>query len=129
MGLIKAFTGAAGGILADQWKEFFHCEAIPADVLVMKGQKSTGKRSSNTKGTDNIITTGSVILVADGQCMMIVDQGQIVEFAAEPGEYTYDASTEPTIFCGDLGEGIERSFEQFVKRFTFGGEPAKDQRV
>ena len=129
MGLIKAALGAAGGILADQWKEFFHCEAIPADVLVMKGQKSTGKRSSNTKGTDNIITTGSVILVADGQCMMIVDQGKIVEFCAEPGEFTYDASTEPTIFCGNLGEGIKQSFQQLGKRFTFGGEPPKDQRI
>ena len=129
MGLIKALAGATGGILADQWKEFFRCEAIPADVLVMKGRKSAGKRSSNTKGTDNIITTGSVILVADGQCMMIVDQGQIVEFAAEPGEYTYDASTEPTIFCGDLGEGLKQSFAQLGKRFTFGGEPPKDQRI
>ena len=129
MGLIKALAGATGGILADQWKEFFRCEAIPADVLVMKGQKSAGKRSSNTKGTDNIITTGSVILVADGQCMMIVDQGKIVEFAAEPGEYTYDASTEPTIFCGNLGEGIKQSFAQLGKRFTFGGEPPKDQRI
>ena len=129
MGLIKAAFGAAGGILADQWKEFFRCEAIPADVLVMKGQKSAGPRSSNTKGTDNIITNGSVILVADGQCMMIVDQGQIVEFAAEPGEYTYDASTEPTIFCGDLGEGIKQSFAQLARRFTFGGEPPKDQRI
>ena len=129
MGLIKAALGATGGILADQWKEFFRCEAIPADVLVMKGQKSAGKRSSNTKGTDNIITTGSVILVADGQCMMIVDQGKIVEFAAEPGEYTYDASTEPTIFCGNLGEGIKQSFAQLGKRFTFGGEPPKDQRI
>ena len=129
MGLIKAALGAAGGILADQWKEFFHCEAIPADVLVMKGQKSTGKRSSNTKGTDNIITTGSVILVADGQCMMIVDQGKIVEFCAEPGEFTYDASTEPTIFCGNLGEGIKQSFQQLGKRFTFGGEPPKDGSI
>ena len=129
MGLIKALAGATGGILADQWKEFFRCEAIPADVLVMKGQKVSGKRSSNTKGTDNIITTGSVILVADGQCMMIVDQGQIVEFAAEPGEYTYDASTEPSIFCGNLGEGIKQSFKQLGRRFTFGGEPPKDQRI
>ena len=129
MGLIKAAIGATGGILADQWKEFFRCEAIPADVLVMKGQKSAGKRSSNTKGTDNIITTGSVILVADGQCMMIVDQGKIVEFAAEPGEYTYDASTEPSIFCGNLGEGIKKSFQQLGRRFTFGGEPPKDQRI
>ena len=129
MGLIKAALGAAGGVLADQWKEFFHCESIPVDVLVMKGQKHIGKRSSNAKGTDNIITTGSVILVADGQCMMIVDQGKIVEFTAEPGEYTYDASTEPTIFCGNLGEGLKQSFAEFGKRFTFGGEPPKDQRI
>ena len=129
MGLIKAALGAAGGVLADQWKEFFRCDAIPADVLVTKGRKSAGGRSSNTKGTDNIITSGSVILVADGQCMMIVDQGRIAEFAAEPGEYTYDASTEPSIFSGDLGTGIEQSFASFVKRFTFGGEPAKDQRI
>ena len=129
MGLIKAALGAGGGILADQWKEFFRCDALDVNVLVTKGQKVTGGRSSNTKGTDNIITTGSVILVADGQCMMIVDQGQIVEFASEPGAYTYDASTEPTVFCGNLGEGIKKSFQAFGKRFTFGGEPAKDQRI
>ena len=129
MGLIKALKGAAGGILADQWKEYFRCDALPGDVLVRKGKKQVGGRSSNTKATDNIITSGSVIAVADGQCMMIVDQGKIVEFAAEPGEYKYDASTEPTVFCGDLGEGIMQSFEQLAKRFTFGGEPAKDQRI
>ena len=129
MGLLKAAFGAAGGVLADQWKEYFVAEALPTDVLVRKGMKKAGGRSSNTKGTDNIITNGSVIVVQEGQCMMIVDQGQIVEFAAEPGEYTYDASTEPTIFCGKLGEGIKQSFAAFGKRFTFGGEPAKDQRV
>ena len=129
MGLLKAAFGAAGGVLADQWKEYFVADALPADVLVRKGMKKAGGRSSNTKGTDNIITSGSVIVVQEGQCMMIVDQGQIVEFAAEPGEYTYDASTEPTIFCGNLGEGIKQSFAALGKRFTFGGEPAKDQRV
>ncbi|MBR2490834.1 MAG: SPFH domain-containing protein [Ruminiclostridium sp.] len=129
MGLIQAALGAAGGVLADQWKEFFMCEEIPANVLMMKGRKATGGRSSNTKGTDNIITNGSVIVVADGQCMMIVDQGQMVEFCSEPGEYIYDASTEPTVFCGNLGEGIKQSFAAAAKRFTFGGEPPKDQRV
>ena len=129
MGLLKAAFGAAGGVLADQWKDYFVADALPADVLVRKGRKKAGGRSSNTKGTENIITTGSVIVVQEGQCMMIVDQGQIVEFASEPGEYTYDASTEPTIFCGNLGEGIKKSFAAFGKRFTFGGEPAKDQRV
>ena len=129
MGLIRAGLNAAGGVLADQWKEFFRCEAIPAEVLALKGQRTAGRRSSNTKGSDNLITSGSVILVADGQCMMIVDQGKIVEFAAEPGEYTYDASTEPTIFCGDLGQGVAKSFAELGRRFTFGGEPPKDQRI
>jgi len=129
MGLIKAAMGAAGGVLADQWKEVFVCEAIPADVLVTKGRKKTSGRSSNTKGVDNIITSGSVILVADGQCMMIVDQGQIVEFCSEPGEYTYDASTEPTIFCENMGEALKASFATMARRFTFGGEAPKDQRI
>ena len=129
MGLIKAALGAAGGVLADQWKDFFRCDAIPANVLVTKGRRSAGGRSSNTKGTENIITSGSVILVADGQCMMIVDQGRIAEFAAEPGEYTYDASTEPSIFSGDLDEGVRASFASFMKRLSFGGEPAKNQRI
>ena len=129
MGLIRAGLNAAGGVLADQWKEFFSCEAIPERVLALKGRKSGGRRSVNNKGSDNVITTGSVILVADGQCMMIVDQGKIVEFAAEPGEYTYDASTAPTIFCGNLGEGVAKSFAEFGRRFTFGGEPPKDQRI
>ena len=129
MGLIRAGLNAAGGVLGDQWKEFFRCEAIPADVLAMKGQKSAGRRSVNNKGSDNIITTGSVILVADGQCMMIVDQGKIVEFAAEPGEYTYDASTQPSIFCGDFGEGVKKSFVEFGRRVAFGGEASKDQRI
>lgn len=129
MGLIKAAFGAAGGVLADQWKEFFYCEAIPADVLAVKGKKKVTGRSSNTKGDDNIITNGSVIAVANGQCMLIVEQGQIVDMSAEPGEYTYDTSTEPSLFTGDLGESIKGVFQNIGKRFTFGGEAPKDQRV
>lgn len=129
MGLIKAALGSAGGVLADQWKEYFYCEAIPADVLAVKGQKRTSGRSSNTKGGDNIITSGSIIAVADGQCMMIVEQGKVVEVCAEPGEFTFDASTEPSIFSGDLGESIGQVFQTIGKRFTFGGEAPKDQRV
>ena len=129
MGLIKAIAGAAGGVMADQWKEFFTCEALPADVLAVKGQKKTTRRSSNTHGDENIITTGSRIAVADGQCMLIVEQGKIVEVCAEPGEYTYDASTEPTIFAGNLGESIGQVFQNIGKRFTFGGEAPKDQRI
>lgn len=129
MGLIKAGLGAAGGVLADQWKEFFYCEALPANVLAVKGRKRTSRRSSNTKGSDNIISSGSIIAVADGQCMMIVEQGRVVEVCAEPGEFTYDASTEPSIFSGDLGDSINQVFQDIGKRFTFGGEPPRDQRI
>ena len=129
MGLIKAALGAAGGVMADQWKEFFYCEAIPADVLAVKGKKKATGRSSNTKEDDNIITNGSVIAVANGQCMLIVEQGKVVDMCAEPGEYTYDMSTEPSLFTGDLGESIKGVFQNIGKRFTFGGEAPKDQRI
>ncbi|MDD6644010.1 MAG: SPFH domain-containing protein [Faecousia sp.] len=129
MGLIKAGIGALGGTLADQWKEFFYCEAIDKDTLVVKGQKRITSRSSNTKGNDNIISNGSGIAVADGQCMIIVEQGKIVEVCAEPGQFTYDASTEPSIFSGKLGNSIKETFKTIGKRFTYGGDTGKDQRV
>lgn len=129
MGLIKAGAGAIGGVLADQWKEFFYCEAMDMDVLVTKGRKRVSGRSSNTKGNDNIISNGSGIAVADGQCMIIVEQGKIVEVCAEPGEFTYDTSTEPSIFSGSLGESIAATFRTIGKRFTYGGDTGKDQRI
>ena len=128
MGLIKAALGSAGGVLADQWKEYFYCDSMAANVLVTKGKKRTSSRNSNTKGSDNIISNGSVIAVNEGQCMMIVEQGKIVEFAAEAGEYTWNSSSEPTIFQGGL-EGLEGSWETLKRRFAFGGDTAKDQRV
>ena len=129
MGLIKAALGATSGVLADQWKEYFYCDALDVDVLVKKGVKRTSSRSSNTKGSDNIISNGSVIAVADGQCMLIVEQGKVVEVCAEPGEFVYDSSTEPSIFAGKLGKSIVDTFKTIGKRFTFGGDTAKDQRV
>ena len=129
MGLLKAGAGALGGVLADQWKEFFYCDSLDSDTLVAKGEKRVGKRSSNTKGTDNVISNGSVISVNEGQSMIIVESGKVVEFCAEPGEFVYDSSTEPSIFCGSLGESIKKSFAEVGKRFTFGGDVAKDQRV
>ena len=129
MGLIKAIGGAVSGVLADQWREYFYCEALPANVIAVKGQKRTGGRSSNTKGEENIISNGSIIAIADGQAMIIVEQGKVVDICAEPGEYTYDMSTEPSIFAGNLGESILESFKTIGKRFTFGGDTAKDQRV
>ncbi len=128
MGLIQAAMGAAGGVLADQWREYFYCEAIPESVMAVKGQRRVTGRGSN-KGVDNIISNGSIIAVADGQCMMIVEQGKIVELCAEPGEFVYDTSTEPSIFSGDLGDALMATFKNIGKRFTFGGEAPKDQRV
>lgn len=129
MGLIKAGVGALGGTMADQWKEFFYCDSISNDVLMVKGQKRIGSRSSNTKGNDNIISNGSGIAVADGQCMIIVDKGKVAEICAEPGEFTYDSSTEPSIFTGGLWEGIKDTFNTIGRRFTYGGDTGKDQRV
>ncbi len=129
MGLIKAGIGALGGVLADQWKEFFYCESLENDVLMVKGSKRVSGRSSNTKGSDNVISNGSGIAVADGQCMIIVEQGKIVEVCAEPGEFTYDSSTEPSIFSGKLGDTIKETFKTVGKRFTYGGDTGKDQRV
>ncbi len=129
MGLIKAGIGALGGVLADQWKEFFYCDSLENDVLMVKGQKRVGGRSSNTKGSDNVISNGSGIAVADGQCMIIVEQGKVVEVCAEPGEFTYDSSTEPSIFSGKLGDSIKETFKLIGKRFTYGGDTGKDQRV
>lgn len=126
MGLISAAINAASGVLADQWKEFIYCDSIPSDVLVVKGHKRT---SGGNRGSDNIITNGSGIAVADGQCMMIVDNGQIVDVCAVPGNYTYDTSTEPSIFSGSLGEAIETTFALIGKRFSQGGDTGHDQRV
>ncbi|MGL4790418.1 MAG: SPFH domain-containing protein, partial [Anaerotignaceae bacterium] len=129
MGLIKAAFGSLGGILADQWKDYFYCESLESDVLAVKGQKRASKRSSNTKGNDNIISNGSIIAVADGQCMIIVEQGKVVDVCAEPGEYTYDTSTEPSVFSGQLSASLASVFENMGKRFTFGGEAPNDQRI
>ena len=129
MGLIKAALGAAGGVAADQWKDYFYCEALPADVLVARGEKRVSGRSSNKHGSDNIISNGSVIAVATGQTMIIVEQGKVVDICDEPGEFIYDMSTEPSVFCGSLSETVPQVLANIGKRFTFGGEPPKDQRV
>ena len=129
MGLIKAITSAAGGVLADQWKEFFYCDALDSDTLMVRGQKRTSGRASNNKGSDNIISNGSGIAVADGQCMLIVDQGKIVEVCAEPGEYTFDTSSEPSVFAGELGDAIMDTFQAIGRRIGYAGDTGKDQRV
>lgn len=129
MGLIKAIKSAATGVVGDQWREYFYCDSLDESVLVKKGQKKVNGKSSNTSGEENIISNGSLIAVNEGQCMIIVEQGKVVDFCAEPGEFTYDKSTEPSLFYGNLGENIKQTFSTIGKRFTFGGDTAKDQRV
>ena len=129
MGLLKAGVGALSGVLADSWREYFYCDALEADILAAKGKKRSSKRSSNTKGEENIISNGSIIAVNDGQCMMIVEQGAVVEFCAEPGEFVWDSSTEPTIWYGGFKENLRGTWDVMKKRFTFGGDTAKDQRI
>ena len=126
MGLLRAGIGALSGVLKDQWREYFYCDSLPENVLVKKG---VNKTSGNNKGRDNIISNGSIIAVNEGQCMMIVEQGAIVEFTAEAGEFVWDSSTEPTIFYGGFGQGIKGSWETLKKRFTMSGDTGKDQRV
>lgn len=130
MGLIKAISGAINGVMADQWKEYFYCDALETDVLVKKGmRRATSKFATTNKGNDNVISNGSVIAVNEGQCMIIVDQGKVAEFSAEAGEFLYDTSSEPSLLCGDLGDSILQTFSQIGKRWTFGGDTGKDQRV
>ena len=129
MGLVRAAGAALSTMMGDQWREYFYCNALDNDTLMLKGEKRIGPKSSNTKGADNIISNGALIAVNDGQCMIIVEQGAIVEVCAEPGEFVFDSSTEPSIFYGDLGENLVNSFKTFVKRFAFGGDTAKDQRI
>lgn len=129
MGLLQVGVSAVKSVLADQWREYFYCPALGNDVLVKKGEQQRTKRGFNTKGSDNIISNGSVIAVNEGQCMIIVDQGAIAEVCAEAGEFVYDTSSEPSIFYGSLKEGIVSSFKQFGRRFSMGGETGKDQRI
>ncbi len=133
MGLLKAGIGAASGVLADSWREYFYCDSLDAGTLAVKGEKRTGGRSSNTHGEDNIISNGSIIAVNEGQFMIIVEQGAIVEACGEAGEFVFDSSTEPSLFFGTAGESVvdrlKASFERVGQRFTFGGDTGKDQRV
>ena len=130
MGLIKAIGGAINGVMADQWKEYFYCDSLEANVLVKKGQhRTSGKFGTANKGNENIISNGSVVAVNEGQCMIIVDQGKVAEICAEAGEFLYDTSTEPSLLYGNLGENIKKTFSQIGRRFTFGGDVGKDQRV
>ena len=116
MGLVKAALGAASGVMGDQWKEYFTCSALPADVLAVKGEKKQSGRSANRHGSENIITDGSIVAVAEGQCALI-------------GEYTYNTGTQPSLLSGGLAKNIDDAFAEMGKRFAFGGQEATDQRI
>ncbi|MCL2218943.1 MAG: SPFH domain-containing protein [Chitinispirillia bacterium] len=129
MGLIKAALGAVGGTLADQWLEFFVCDSLEASVLVAKGQKRDARRNTNVKGESNVISNGSGVVVNKGQAAIIVDNGKIAEFCAEEGRYTYDQSSESSIFYGDFKNRVGGTLKNMWERFKFGGTPGKDQRI
>lgn len=127
MGLIRATVNAVSSGLGDQFKEFVSCPTIEKDVLIQRGTVNHGKGNSNP--TAGVISNGSAIAVPQGMAMMIIENGAIKEFTAEPGTYTFDTSSEPSIFTGNLGKSIMDSIKIIGSRITFGGQPAKDQRV
>lgn len=127
MGLIKAMTSSISQGLGDQFKEFIICPEIEENVLIQKGYVKHGEGNKNP--SEGIITKGSQIVVPSGMAMMIVDNGEITEFSAEPGTYTYDKSTEPTVFEGGFFKGIGETIKTIGRRITYGGQPAHDQRV
>ncbi len=127
MGLIKALTGATSSSLGDQFKEFVNCPTIDRNVLIQRGIITHGK--GNTNPSDGIISNGSTIVVPQGMAMMIIENGEIKEFTADAGTFYFDTSSEPSIFTGGLGKGIVDTFKTIGKRFTYGGQTAKDQRV
>ncbi len=132
MGLIRALTGAVGSSAADQWKEYFACDSLSNDVLVAKGEFKTQKRrffGTNNRASEDIITNGSIITVNEGQVALIVSDGKIVEFCAEPGAFRWDDSTEPSLFAGEFFKGMIDSFKRIGHRFSFGGDTGAQQRV
>ena len=127
MGLIKAAISATSSAFGDQFKEFIECPTVANDVIIQRGIVKHGEGNKNY--TEGVISNGSTIAVPQGMAMMIVDNGKIVEFSAEPGTYTWETSSEPSIFTGGLGEGLINTFKTIGTRFTYGGQEAKDQRV
>lgn len=128
MGLVQAVKGAVSSTLADQWKEFIYCDSLDATTLVKKGQKRTTGISSNQYGSENIITHESKIVVNEGQALLVVENGKIIDFSVEPGAYTFQSDTEPSLFAGGF-QGLIDSFKKVGQRFVYGGQPQNDQRV
>ena len=130
MGLISAGLNALGGTLSSQWREYFYCDSMPANVLATKAMKRINGRFGGSKTEDdNVISDGSIIVVNEGQCMIIVDQGKVVDFCAEPGEYKFELNGEPSLFYGEFsGEKVKAILKTTFDRLSFGGQAGKDQR-
>lgn len=127
MGLIKAALSSMSSGFGDQFKEFVECPQVENNVIIQRGNVKHG--SGNKNPSEGVISNGSTIAVPEGMAMMIIDNGKIVEFTAEAGTYTWNSSSEPSIFTGGLGKGIVDTFKTIGSRFTYGGQTAKDQRV
>lgn len=127
MGLIAAALSAATTTVGDQFKEVVSCPEVDNNVIIQRGVVNHG--SGNMVYSEGVISKGSKIIVPQGMAMMIIDNGQIVEFTDTPGDYSWDSSTEPSIFAGNLGKSIVDSIKTIGKRITYGGQSAKDQRV
>ena len=127
MGLIKSLISSTSSTFGDQFKEFVVCPTVNNDVIIQRGIVKHG--SGNTNYSEGVISNGSTIEVPQGMAMMIIDNGEIKEFTSIAGTYTWDTSSEASIFTDGLGKGIVNTFKTIGKRFTYGGEIAKDQRV
>ena len=112
MGLLKAVHGAVGSVLEEQWKEFFRCDALDDETLMVRAYKQTGKRSANTRKDDDVLTNGSILSVADGQCVLVVKQGKVVDFCREPGEHIFEDPDQ---------RGLKGFFKEVGRRVAFGG--------
>ena len=127
MGIIKATLSAIGGGLADSWLEVIEAEGMSDTTVFTKGtlMRKNSKRNSNKKGTEDIISNGSVIHVYDNQFMLLVDGGKVVDFTAEPGYYKVDNSSAPSLFAGQFGASIKETFS----RIKYGGVPSSAQKA
>ena len=127
MGIIKAIAGAIGGGLADSWLEVYESDSMQDATVFTTGVKvrKGDARSSNTKGTEDTVSNGSIIHVYDNQCMLLVDGGKVVDYTAEPGYYKVDDSSMPSLFNGQLGASVKETFS----RVKYGGVPSGKQQV
>lgn len=127
MGIIKAFFNAMGGNLADQWQEVLEADNMSDTTVFTKGVKvrKNDRRNNNKKGTDDVISNGSIIHVYPGQFMILVEGGKIIDFTAEEGYYKVDNSAAPSLFAGQFGKSLVDAFA----RIKFGGVPSYAQKA